>query len=596
MISLNSRFLIKCLVLSGLFCAILPRATFAQQQWSVGFWNGYASDPYTSLQWSALTHLYLTTVEPNSDGSLEYEDVDGNYSTSRTTWGPWTTSIISAAHSNGVKVVISLGGNPNWLGATSSAHLSTYVANIMSVVNTYGLDGVDMDWEGNMNYTQEAAFISAMRSALGSSKILSSSSVFNTSFWATQVSSIDRFGVQSYDDYGTGSCSWFNSALRSDTSGCAASAYSVQSLTTQLINAGVPASKVLVGLAFYGYTVSGPSSPRQSGSRSANAINYNRIAANYASSITNPTFDTIAEAPWFPISGGYLTYDNAQSLTDKVNYAKTNGLGGWMIWNLDQDYRSTQSPSHPLLAAVGSAMGGSSGAETAPSITSTSPLSTGTVGTAYSLTVSSSGSTPMTWALTSGALPSGLSLNSSNGVISGMPTTAASSSFTVEASNAMGNSSRQFSLTVNPKSTTASWFKLVSKNSGMCLDVPGASTTENVQLQQYTCGTGDNQKFQFTPVTGGYKITAKNSGLQMNVRGGSSATQNGAAIIQWPYSGSSNEIWTTVPNVDGSYSITVLSSNKCADVTGSSTSAGAPIQQWQCTGGANQKWSLVPVQ
>ena len=59
----------------------------------------------------------------------------------------------------------------------------------------------------------------------------------------------------------------------------------------------------------------------------------------------------------------------------------------------------------------------------APSIT-TSALLAGTVGTAYSATIAGSGGiTPYTWTITSGTLPSGLSMNSA-GVISGTPVAA----------------------------------------------------------------------------------------------------------------------------------------------------------------------------
>jgi uncharacterized repeat protein (TIGR01451 family) len=65
------------------------------------------------------------------------------------------------------------------------------------------------------------------------------------------------------------------------------------------------------------------------------------------------------------------------------------------------------------------------------SITTTS-LPGGTVGTAYSATLAATGgTTPYTWAVTSGSLPAGLTLSSAYGVISGTPTTVGTSSFTV---------------------------------------------------------------------------------------------------------------------------------------------------------------------
>ena len=62
----------------------------------------------------------------------------------------------------------------------------------------------------------------------------------------------------------------------------------------------------------------------------------------------------------------------------------------------------------------------------------TGSLSNGTVGVAYSQTLTATGGTsPYIWALSSGTLPSGLSL-SSNGVISGTPNAAATSTVTVQ--------------------------------------------------------------------------------------------------------------------------------------------------------------------
>jgi Putative Ig domain len=62
----------------------------------------------------------------------------------------------------------------------------------------------------------------------------------------------------------------------------------------------------------------------------------------------------------------------------------------------------------------------------------TSALSSGTTGTAYSQTLAASGgTTAYTWTVTIGSLPAGLSLAASTGVISGTPTGSGTSNFTV---------------------------------------------------------------------------------------------------------------------------------------------------------------------
>lgn len=84
-------------------------------------------------------------------------------------------------------------------------------------------------------------------------------------------------------------------------------------------------------------------------------------------------------------------------------------------------------------------------------ITTGSPLSAGTVATSVSQTIASSGCTaPLTWSVSSGTLPAGLSLVSSTGVISGVPTTAGTSSFTISLVDANNNNTSQaYSWTIN---------------------------------------------------------------------------------------------------------------------------------------------------
>ncbi len=71
--------------------------------------------------------------------------------------------------------------------------------------------------------------------------------------------------------------------------------------------------------------------------------------------------------------------------------------------------------------------GGSSGSSSTTSLSvSTTSLASGQVGKPYSATLTASGGTPpLSWSITSGTLPAGLSLNASTGAITGTPTASA---------------------------------------------------------------------------------------------------------------------------------------------------------------------------
>ena len=70
--------------------------------------------------------------------------------------------------------------------------------------------------------------------------------------------------------------------------------------------------------------------------------------------------------------------------------------------------------------------------EAAPPQVTTTTLPGGTTGQAYSASLAASGGvTPYTWSITSGSLPAGLSLDPATGAISGTPTDAGTSTFTV---------------------------------------------------------------------------------------------------------------------------------------------------------------------
>jgi Putative Ig domain len=90
------------------------------------------------------------------------------------------------------------------------------------------------------------------------------------------------------------------------------------------------------------------------------------------------------------------------------------------------------------------------------SITTSTPLPTGSVGTLYSQMLSATGGAPpYTWSLMSGLLPNGLNL-SANGFISGTPTTLATFTFTLQVSDSVSDTATQtFSLTIAPATASS---------------------------------------------------------------------------------------------------------------------------------------------
>ncbi|WP_437773800.1 fibronectin type III domain-containing protein [Arthrobacter sp. KNU40] len=73
-----------------------------------------------------------------------------------------------------------------------------------------------------------------------------------------------------------------------------------------------------------------------------------------------------------------------------------------------------------------------------PVFTADTPPGTATARTAYSYTFAATGSPAPTFAVSSGALPGGLSLDPTTGILSGTPTTAGTATFTVAATNGAG--------------------------------------------------------------------------------------------------------------------------------------------------------------
>ncbi len=337
------------------FACTLP--TQAQPR-VVGYYPSWARGayPHTAVRYDLLTHIAHAFIWPNADGSL-------------LTDGHWTAypEMVQAAHAQGVKVVIAVGGydltlTPNFARVAANPALrAAFVTNLVRFVKTHGYDGVDLDWEypKAADRANVTALVQELREALTAADATYTLSLaLPASNWAGGYDvraiqpSVDWFGIMTYDYHG----GWTAHAGHvaplyhpaSDAEGSAS-----QSVTLWL-NEGMLPAKLHFGIPLYGYrfTSTGLYQPRTGATPS---ITYWAADALRASGWTY-TWDTTARVPYLqnPARTELVTYEDTTSAQGKVAFVQARGLGGVILWALHHDYDPAQpGKGQPLLESIG---------------------------------------------------------------------------------------------------------------------------------------------------------------------------------------------------------------------------------------------------
>ncbi|KAJ7350519.1 glycoside hydrolase [Mycena albidolilacea] len=230
------------------------------------------SFPPESLDYSKFDILNFAFAVPNSSSTLSWDD--GSQAI--------LTRLVSSARSSGkgTKIVLSVGG---WGGSTffhqvasTAASRATFLSALSSAVSTFGLDGIDIDWEypndpgaGNAFGPADAAnlllILTSLRSALGTSKIISAavtdlpwigsngSPLTDMSAYAAQMTYAN---LMNYDIFGDWSPAPGPNAPLGNLCGTSSQPqYSAEAAFSQWTAAKFPASKLLLGLPLYGYVL-----------------------------------------------------------------------------------------------------------------------------------------------------------------------------------------------------------------------------------------------------------------------------------------------------------------------------------------------------
>ena len=133
------------------------------------------------------------------------------------------------------------------------------------------------------------------------------------------------------------------------------------------------------------------------------------------------------------------------------------------------------------------------------------------------------------------------------------------------------------------------YVNLVARHSGKCADVADASTADNAEAVQYTCGSGLNQQWWLKDLGTGYvQIEARHSAKCLDVA--SASTSDSAKVIQYPCGGGTNQQWQVQDAGSGYVKLVARHSGKCLDVTSASTADSTRLVQYTCGSGTNQQW------
>ncbi len=359
-----------------------PEATAASTQSAVspatrvlmGYFAGWGALDVAKIPADKLTHILYAFSDLNADGQCAVMDNNA---------APHMAAFKALKQSYPqLKVLISVGGwtnSGNFSANAKTADQRSALAKscIDLWINGKGLsgpgviDGIDIDWEfpGSEGDTKNFApedkqnFVALMQEfrkqldALGkdTGTTYSLSAALNPDAdridagydLSALANVLDYFNLMTYDFHGSWEATGptdFHANLYTDVS--RPSYNSMDASVKRFLAAGVPASKIVVGVPFYGHGWTGVDSANNglyqpaTGVLNDDDLMYSNIKAKYAGNSAYKLYRSdAAHAPWLYSASDktFIAYDDPQTAKEKGQYAADNHLAGAMFWELTQD-------------------------------------------------------------------------------------------------------------------------------------------------------------------------------------------------------------------------------------------------------------------
>ncbi|GAA3022538.1 glycoside hydrolase family 18 protein [Streptomyces glomeratus] len=222
-------------------------------------------------------------------------------------------------------------------------------------------DGIDIDWEypnacGNTCDTSgRAAFrnlMAALRSKFGSGSLVTAAITadatnggkIDAADYAGAAPYVDWYDPMTYDYFGAWDSAGPTAPHSPLTSypGIPKAGFHTSATIAKLKGLGIPASKLLLGIGFYGRGWTGVTQAAPGGTATGPAAGtYEQGIDDYkVLKTTCPATGTVGGTAYAKCGSNWWSYDTPSTITAKMAYKNRQGLGGTFFWELSGDTAS----------------------------------------------------------------------------------------------------------------------------------------------------------------------------------------------------------------------------------------------------------------
>jgi chitinase len=271
-----------------------------------------------------------------------------------------------------LKVLVSVGGAGNASGfdqmVLNHANRKIFIRSVVDLVKSYGVDGVDLDWEfpnqdpvhdknQKIHFTQ---LLEELRSAINKQHrhkfiltVAVAAPVFliDNSYKVPYLNQwVDFVNVMTYDYHFYTKLTPFtglNAPLyESYTDKGYFSSLNINYSAHYWLSKGMSREKIVIGLPTYGHTFrltnphnKGLYAPARGYGKLGGGgfVDYTQICKFLNLNQITPVFDMDSRSPYAAKSTEWVSFDNEQSLSFKAEYVRDYQFGGVMIYSLNAD-------------------------------------------------------------------------------------------------------------------------------------------------------------------------------------------------------------------------------------------------------------------